>query len=154
MKSIKQILYPEKTKTDSPIEEILYQEFLKYGLEASTQYQVGVFYIDLAFPEIKLAIEADGHDYHSTKEQITRDKYREDRIKSDGWVFERFTGREIHRSHEMIAGKIALKYFKNKLNKKQEDRAIGRVIHHFMKKDMRFALQLLEAYQCGYAYKK
>lgn len=131
-------------KTDSPIEESIYQELLKYNLTPIPQYQIGSFFIDLAFPEIKLAIEADGKEYHSSPEQKKRDNYREDRIKSQGWTFERFEGSLIHRHKDYIAAKIALKYFYNQLSEEKRELATGRVINFFMlnKKDMTSTLNL------------
>jgi very-short-patch-repair endonuclease len=153
LKSIKEIISPND-HTDSPIEELVYKELLKYGLEPKIQFQVGVFYIDLAFPEIKLAIEADGKDYHSNKEQKERDKYRQEKLEKMGWKFERFTGSFIYKFADFVAGKIALRYFKDKLTTEQKQLAFGRVINYFTKQDLDFAFELLTTFQDGYIYRK
>lgn len=43
----------------------------------------------------KSCIECDGHDYHSTKEQITRDNARARELTLEGWKIYRFSGSEI-----------------------------------------------------------
>lgn len=153
MKSINQILN-NKGNTDSPIEEILYQEFLVYGIKPETQYQIGSFYVDLAFPQIKLAIEADGQAYHSSPEQKARDRYRENRIKSQGWTLERFTGSFIHREFELIVAKIVMKYLEKDLSEELKLRATGRLVDFFTRKDTRFASEMVEIYMKGFVFRK
>ncbi len=115
----------EKKKTKSPIEEYLYQAFLSFGLEPICQYTVSPFFIDLVFPEIKLAIEADGKDWHWTKEQRDRDKYRQERLEKQGWRFERFRGWVCKKYPDVVVAKIATKYFKDKINEIQKKNAVG-----------------------------
>ena len=43
----------------------------------------------------KICIECDGHDYHSTKEQILRDNTRARELTLEGWKIYRFSGSEI-----------------------------------------------------------
>lgn len=142
LKSVKKILAPN-SRTDSPIEEMLYEELKKYGLNPVAGYDVFPFFIDLAFPEIKLAIEADGKAFHSTPERRRRDVYRQRKLEKIGWRFERFTGSFIFHHKEMIAATIALKYFRNNLTPECEKMAIGRVVAFFTKKDPRFAEKLV-----------
>lgn len=60
----------------------LNHELLKLGLRGMKQYPVGPFFADIAFPNIKLAIEYDGQG-HKGKEEYdkSRDKYFND----NGW---------------------------------------------------------------------
>lgn len=153
MKLIKDILKPNPN-TDSPIEEILYKEFEIYKVLPISQYHVGNYYIDLAFPEIKLAIEADGEEFHSTGEQITRDISREIKLEKWGWRIVRFTGSEIHRDYELIVAKILLQNFEDKLTEELRIRAIGRIVNHFQTKDLLFAKELADAALKGYIYKE
>jgi very-short-patch-repair endonuclease len=115
----------EKSKTQSPIEEYLYRAFLDFGLKPECQYKVSPFFIDLAFPEIKLAIEADGKNWHWTKDQRDRDKYRQERLEKQGWRFERFIGWVCKKYPNVAVAKIATKYFKDKLTETQRKNAIG-----------------------------
>ncbi len=142
-------------KTDSPIEEIIYDELVSYGLKPLPQYPVGLFFIDLAFPEIKLAIEADGHAYHTSKEQKKRDSYRQKRIENWGWKFERFTGSFIHNNKELVVAKIVLKYFKDKISKEKQELATSHVVRYIMKKgNIDLGVDIVEAYLGGYILKK
>lgn len=52
--------------------------------------------IDLAIPEKKVAIEIDGHDFHKTRQQRTRDAKRDRFLQIHGWQVIRFTGSEVH----------------------------------------------------------
>jgi very-short-patch-repair endonuclease len=46
--------------------------------------------------ELKIAIECDGHEYHSTKESIRNDNFRMRQIATEGWQFMRYSGSEIN----------------------------------------------------------
>lgn len=143
-------LIHKNPNTDSPIEEILYQEFMKYGVVPVPQFQVGAFYIDLAFPDLKIAIEADGHEWHSSLEQIARDKYRADKIAALGWRIERYTGTFIHKNSEAIVAKIMLQHFKEKMTPEQKLLALGRVVQ-FLTRDgnVKLAEQITESVMNG-----
>lgn len=96
--------------TESPIEVILGAELViqsvaypQYRIEP--QYVWGRYRIDWAVLEREtdkpLAfIECDGHDFHSSEEQLARDKARDDVCLAAGIRTFRFTGKEIHRSAE------------------------------------------------------
>jgi|GEM_PF-7050577 len=102
-------------KLESPIETILYNELCKLGIEPELQYQIGVFRVDMAYPDIKLAVECDGHKWHTGGINWSKDQYRQDKIEEKGWVFERFQGWLIKKYPVACAGKIALAYFYDKL---------------------------------------
>lgn len=53
--------------------------------------------IDVAFPRFKLAVELDGHEFHSTKEARSRDTKRDRAFIRHGWQVIRFTGSDIFR---------------------------------------------------------
>jgi very-short-patch-repair endonuclease len=141
IKSLKDII-SKNPHTDSPIEELLYVELKRYDLHPVAGYDIFPFFIDLAFPQIKLAIEADGRQWHSSRRQIEKDNYRQKKLENIGWKFERFPGSFIFKEKEVIAAKIALKYFKGKLTVDQEMLATGYLVKFFTKKDIRFAERL------------
>jgi very-short-patch-repair endonuclease len=70
-------------------------------LEPQKQLQTsdGIFKIDFvvsAEPDVRLAIEIDGHDFHEkTKAQVSRDKARERAIVRTGYTPLRFSGSEV-----------------------------------------------------------
>ena len=67
------------------------------------QVQVGGYRVDFALTDIpgvdllKVVIELDGHDYHSTPEQRDHDTARDRALMKSGWQVVRFTGKQINR---------------------------------------------------------
>ena len=60
----------------------LNHELLKLGLRGLKQYPVGPFFADIAFPNVKLAIEYDGQGH---KEKEKYDKSRDKYFNDNGW---------------------------------------------------------------------
>lgn len=88
---------------ESPIEEKFWDAWCKMSSPRGVtnmlipQYQVmnGKYRIDFAEPELKLAIELDGHTWHSSKGQFTKDRKRQRELEALGWRVIRFSGKEI-----------------------------------------------------------
>lgn len=95
-------------KIESQIELSLYLAMLRAGIgsDVQSQYQVGRYRIDLAFPAVKLAIECDGHEYHATKEQRGHDAQRDRFLMSEGWRTLRFTGSQIFHNPDACAREV------------------------------------------------
>jgi very-short-patch-repair endonuclease len=78
------------------------------------QYVIGKHRVDFAIfingvasEEIKITVEADGHDFHEkTKQQAARDKSRDRDLLIAGWKVLRFTGSEIWRDHAACATQV------------------------------------------------
>ncbi len=88
--------YPQTTpKPESPIEEQFWAIGQSKIAGLTPQYQVGKYRLDFAVPSKMVAIELDGHDYHSSKQQRTADAKRERYLQENGWLVIRFTGSEI-----------------------------------------------------------
>ncbi len=51
------------------------------------------FRLDLAYPDLKVAVEYDGWDWHSTRSAFDRDRRRDRLLQLDGWTVLRFTSR-------------------------------------------------------------
>ena len=51
--------------------------------------------IDAAYPELKLAIEVDGFEHHSTPDAFQRDRTRQNRLVALGWTVLRFTWADV-----------------------------------------------------------
>ena len=79
----------------SPIEHELYVAMLNEGLSPEPQVGVKGYFVDFAFEDIKLAIEADGSAYH-TGERQDRDRQRDFTLGQSGWTVKRFRGCTIH----------------------------------------------------------
>ena len=75
----------------------------KLAVGAVAQYPVArrgkhlgkFYYLDFALPKHRLAIECDGHAYHSTCRQKLADRRRQREIEAMGWRFLRFSGSQI-----------------------------------------------------------
>lgn len=79
----------------SPIEVELYDAMRIEGLSPNPQFRIEAYYVDFAFPDIKLAIEADGAAYHSA-DRKERDRRRDGFLWGRGWTVKRFHGTTIH----------------------------------------------------------
>ena len=84
---------PQAPPPRTPIEHRLYEAMRADGLSPQVQFGVGRFRVDFAFPDVQLAVEADGREWH---DQV-RDRRRDLRLEADGWQVVRFTGSEINR---------------------------------------------------------
>lgn len=62
------------------------------------------FFIDIAFPGAKIAIELDGHKFHSSPEAFERDRIRQNLLVEAGWKVLRFTWATVHQLPEMVLG--------------------------------------------------
>jgi very-short-patch-repair endonuclease len=121
MESIKLVLL----NFDSEIEKKLYQTLESIGIPPFLQYKIGVFRVDMAYPDKKLVIECDGYEYHTGERNWQKDKYRQKRIESLGWKFERFQGWLVSRYPLACAGKIGLKYMPEKISPEVRGRLVG-----------------------------
>ena len=79
----------------SPIEGNLYDAMCREGLSPTPQFRIEAYYVDFAFPDIKLAIEADGAAYHSD-DRKERDRIRDSFLRRRGWTVKRFLGATIY----------------------------------------------------------
>jgi very-short-patch-repair endonuclease len=86
----------------SPIEVKLYEAMLLQGLSPAPQYRIDAYYVDFAFPDIRLAVEADGAAYHS-EERKERDRRRDGFLRSRGWAVMRFHGTTIYHKADNCA---------------------------------------------------
>jgi very-short-patch-repair endonuclease len=73
-------------RTESPIERRLYYALREEGYKVETQVRCGKFLIDLALPEYRVAIEADGKKYHSSESQKAHDREKDRYLKNQGWT--------------------------------------------------------------------
>lgn len=96
-------------KLESPIECQLFMALLREGVASDciSQYSIGKYRLDFAYPHLKLAIECDGHDYHASKEQRGHDAERDRFLLTEGWRTARFTGSQIFRDAQACAAEVA-----------------------------------------------
>lgn len=96
---------------ESPIEIKALYWFSKYGLFPQFQYEIGKYRADFAFEDIKLVVECDGAEWHSTDEQKKNDKERDEYMINLGWKVLRFSGSEIHNEPWNMCKKVWEVYY-------------------------------------------
>jgi very-short-patch-repair endonuclease len=77
---------------------------------AAYQYEVelegSTYFIDFAYPRVKLAIEVDGYEQHSSPRAMQRDLERQNNLVAAGWTVLRFTWRDVVRRPADVARRI------------------------------------------------
>jgi very-short-patch-repair endonuclease len=91
---------------ESPIEEKVWEEFTKTGINAERQYYISFgssnFVLDFALfcKNRNLNIECDGDSYHLEEMQVKNDKRRDNLLESTGWNILRYTTDDIVNNFE------------------------------------------------------
>lgn len=102
-------LAEELRKTETPGEALLlvalWSKREKWRPRA--QHPVGAYRVDIAIPEAKLAIEADGHRFHSTNAQLEADAARQNALVAEGWTPLRFSAAQAFLKPADVAEQIA-----------------------------------------------
>jgi len=65
-----------------------------------------MYYIDIAFPEVRLAIEIDGREFHADAIAFEKDRWRQNDLINAGWRVLRFTARMIEEAPELVIAVI------------------------------------------------
>jgi very-short-patch-repair endonuclease len=83
---------------DSNLESRVYEALVAAGLPTPVrQHKVVVgsstYYVDLAYPEVLIAIEVDGFDFHRGRTSFDSDRKRQNDLVRAGWIVLRFTSR-------------------------------------------------------------
>ena len=97
---------------DSPVEEIFWNAYRKSvpsaldGLVA--QYVVSRYRLDFAIPERMIGIEIDGHQYHSSPDDIAKDRKRQQELEGNGWRIVRFTATNVRHDANKCVQQAAL----------------------------------------------
>jgi very-short-patch-repair endonuclease len=91
-----EIIYSETSETESPIEEIFWNEVKERlpDLEVIPQKVIGKYRVDFFIPKGRLIIECDGSAYHKDREKDFR---RDMDLENQGYRVIRFTGKRIHK---------------------------------------------------------
>ncbi|MBX0357322.1 DUF559 domain-containing protein [Halobacillus sp. Nhm2S1] len=85
----------------------LYEGFLAYGLKPTLRYQVEKYTVDVAFPELKIAVEAVEHDFLITSDVWEDEWEKESYLKNHGWTVMRFSGARIDEDLSRIVEKVS-----------------------------------------------
>jgi very-short-patch-repair endonuclease len=84
---------------DSMSERRVYCLFRDFCVLPITQYNIGKYFIDFAFPVHKIGVEFDGPEHENQKE---RDLEREEYIRSQGWDVVRIMRRNSFLKYEIV----------------------------------------------------
>lgn len=60
-------------------------------------------YVDVAFPDFRVAIEADGREHHSQAADFEGDRARWNLLAADGWIVLRVSWAMVQEGHGVIA---------------------------------------------------
>ncbi|WP_281976072.1 DUF559 domain-containing protein [Halobacillus litoralis] len=92
---------------NSTLEKKLYDGLLSYGLRPSLHYQVGKYSIDIAFPSVKIAVEAIEQDFLNSSYEMDDEWEKEVYLKNHGWTVLRFSGARIDEDLSRVVEKIS-----------------------------------------------
>ncbi|MBN9656516.1 DUF559 domain-containing protein [Halobacillus sp. GSS1] len=101
---------PEAVDTEgfsSNLVRKLYEGFLAYGLQPTLRYQVEKYTVDVAFPELKIAVEAVEHDFLISSDVWEDEWEKESYLKNHGWTVMRFSGARIDEDLSRIVEKVS-----------------------------------------------
>lgn len=91
----------------SQAERLLVQLLRAAGITGwHTNYPVGPYKIDVAFPELKIALEADGWAFHSDPTAFQHDRKRQNYLALLGWQVLRFTWLDLVEYPEQVIAVI------------------------------------------------
>lgn len=76
----------------------------KLGVEYVFQYPILRYNVDFAIPELMIAIECDGEQWHQDKE---KEQIRQERIEHEGWTVLHYTGAKINQCLPEIEKELA-----------------------------------------------
>jgi very-short-patch-repair endonuclease len=99
-------------QSESPLETLARLLLRRHGFVVVVQHPVKdgsgqvVARADLAMPELKIAIEADGGAVHSTPDAVFRDRRRQNILTSLGWIVLRFTWRDVTADEARVVAEV------------------------------------------------
>lgn len=112
---------PQLRPPDSILEARTFKILRRTGLPAPVrQYEIRegdrfVARVDLAYPDLKVAIECDGQAYHSGFADVRRDAKRANRIAQAGWRMLRVTWDDLKRPDDLATGVLVALEVENRL---------------------------------------
>lgn len=91
----------------SEAERLLVKLLRQAGITGwKTNYRVGGYKVDVAFPTEKVAIEVDGWAFHSDPEVFVKDRQRQNAIALLGWQVLRFTWLDLTEYPQRVIAEI------------------------------------------------
>ena len=91
----------------SEAERLLVRLLRQAGITGwKTNYPLGGYKIDVAFPKQKVAIETDGWAFHNDPEVFVKDRQRQNKIALLGWQVLRFTWLDLTEYPQRVIAEI------------------------------------------------
>lgn len=90
----------------SSIERMLHRALRARSISFTTEYPIGQFVIDIAFPDARLAVEADGKYWHSRESQKRKDRQKDGYLQSVNWSVLRLPEDDIRADVDGCVDKI------------------------------------------------
>lgn len=90
----------------SSIETTMLAALEARGLSPQGQFSEVPFWIDIAFPAVKLAIECDGDYWHGNKRQQSKDRQKDHYLRRRGWHVLRLSETEIKTNIDECVAKV------------------------------------------------
>ena len=102
---------PTLAPAESDLETLLLRILLDHGLPTPVrQFEVIVgerrFLLDVAYPDLKIAVEGDGFGVHGTRNAFETDRDRQNLLVIEGWLVLRFTWRQLCRTPDRVAALV------------------------------------------------
>ena len=91
------------TNLEEIVKEYLDKEEVDYIFQFSTRTG---FIIDFAIPSKKVAIEVDGEKWHSSKEAMKRDRFKDYQLRREDWKVIRIKEEEINSLDSLFLSKL------------------------------------------------
>jgi very-short-patch-repair endonuclease len=96
--------------------------------------------VDFLLKDARLIVELDGHDFHSTKEQLERDAIRQRYLSRAGYTVIRFTGREIVRDAAACVDEVRTTY-KERMQRRPPKHRVLYIDYLFLRSQSMLALR-------------
>jgi very-short-patch-repair endonuclease len=103
----RRLLQAASDGASSEAERLLVKLLRENGITGwKTNYPVGGYKVDVAFPKQKVAIETDGWAFHSSQQDFQNDRERQNKIALLGWQVLRFTWLDLTEYPERVIAEI------------------------------------------------
>jgi very-short-patch-repair endonuclease len=111
VRQLRQLVPWGDPNAESPAESLTRLRLYDDGLPApAVQYEVRnalgavIYRLDLAYPELKLAVEYDGQEYHTSSDDQAHDRQRRDYLRRLGWTIVVLTTEDVYGRDPRAAG--------------------------------------------------
>ena len=103
----------------------------------------GRYRVDFILKDARLIIELDGHNYHSTPEQLEKDAIRQRYLTRAGYTVIRFTGREINRNAVACVEEVRIIY-RERMQRKPVKYRVMYLDYKFIFQEIKIARKFLK----------